>query len=155
MYWNSAEIMSLFTKMCVVQTLKCTYLGAVVQWLSLLHNFIQQNLNSGSAQVQILLATCRRFAMVRISDNGPDWLEIRLNAFRRSTMLQKQFIISIMVIPFMIRQIFPVKSRNSSVSCGFGNEWHCTKHFQRHSTVKVELRLKYKIKKYNMDLLPL
>ena len=31
------------------------------------------NLNSGSAQVQILLAGCRRFAMVRISDNGPGW----------------------------------------------------------------------------------
>ena len=42
-------------------------------WLSLLHNFIQQSLNSGSAQVQILLAACRRFAMVKISDNGPGW----------------------------------------------------------------------------------
>ena len=38
-----------------------------------LHNFIQQSLNSGSAQVQILHAACWRFAMVRISDNGPDW----------------------------------------------------------------------------------
>ena len=28
---------------------------------------------SGSVQVQILLATCQRFAMVSISDNGPDW----------------------------------------------------------------------------------
>ena len=46
---------------------------AVVYWLSLLHNFIQLSLNSGSAQVQILLAACRRFAMVRISDNGPGW----------------------------------------------------------------------------------
>ena len=45
----------------------------VVSWLSPLHNFIQQSLNSGSAQVQILLTTCRRFVMVRISDNGPDW----------------------------------------------------------------------------------
>ena len=40
---------------------------------SLLHNFIQQSLNSGSAQVQILLAVCRRFEMVRISNNGPGW----------------------------------------------------------------------------------
>ena len=40
---------------------------------SLLHNFIQQSLNSGSAQVQILLVACRRFEMVRISDNGLDW----------------------------------------------------------------------------------
>ena len=47
--------------------------GAVVQWLSLLHNFIQQSLNSGSAQVEILLAVCWRFAMVRSSDNGPGW----------------------------------------------------------------------------------
>ena len=29
--------------------------------------------NSDSAQVQTLLAACRRFAMVRISDNGPGW----------------------------------------------------------------------------------
>ena len=45
--------------------------GAVVQWLSLLHNFIQLSLSSGYAQVQTLLAACRRFAMVRISDSGP------------------------------------------------------------------------------------
>ena len=45
--------------------------GALVYWLSLLHNFIQQRLNSGSAQVLILLGTCWRFAMVRISGNGP------------------------------------------------------------------------------------
>ena len=57
--------------------LKCTYSkkhGAVVEWLSLLHNVIQLNsLNSGSAQVQILLAACRRLAMVTMSDNGPGW----------------------------------------------------------------------------------
>ena len=47
--------------------------GAVVQWLSLLDNFIQLSLNSGSAQVESLLAACRRFAMVRISDNGSTW----------------------------------------------------------------------------------
>ena len=38
--------------------------------LSLLHNFIHQSLNSGSVQVQILLAAFRRFSMARISDNG-------------------------------------------------------------------------------------
>ena len=32
---------------------------AVVLWLSVLHNFTQISLNSGSAQVQTLLATCR------------------------------------------------------------------------------------------------
>ena len=31
------------------------------------------NLNSGSGHVQILLAACRRFGIVRISDNGPRW----------------------------------------------------------------------------------
>ena len=41
------------------------------KWLSLPHNFIQLSLNSTSAHVQILLTTCQRFAMVRISDNGP------------------------------------------------------------------------------------
>ena len=46
--------------------------GAMVQWLSLLHNFIQQGLNSGSAQIQLLFKACWRFAMVRISDNGRD-----------------------------------------------------------------------------------
>ena len=30
-----------------------------------------ERLNSGSAQAQILLVACGRFAMVRISDNGP------------------------------------------------------------------------------------
>ena len=45
--------------------------GAVMLRLSLLHNFIQQNLNSDSAQVQILLEACRRFAMAKNSDNGP------------------------------------------------------------------------------------
>ena len=39
----------------------------VVWWLSLLHNFIQLNLNSGSAPARTLLAAYRRFAMVRIS----------------------------------------------------------------------------------------
>ena len=42
--------------------------GAV---LSPLYNFIQLGLNSGSAQVQTLLAACQRFTMVRISDMVP------------------------------------------------------------------------------------
>ena len=44
--------------------------GTVVYRLLLLYNFIYQNLDSGSAQVQILLEACQRFAMVRIFDNG-------------------------------------------------------------------------------------
>ena len=47
--------------------------GAVVSRLSLLHDFIQLSWNSGSAQVQTLLAACRRFATAKISDNGPSW----------------------------------------------------------------------------------
>ena len=54
-------------------------------WLSLLHNFIQQSPNSGSAQVQILLEKCRRFAMVRFSHNGLGW-KYGVNTFRRSTI---------------------------------------------------------------------
>ena len=68
------------------------HLGAMVQWLSQLHNFVQQNLNLGSAQVPNLLEVCWRFAMVRISDSGPDWKK-RLITFRRSTISQKHFII--------------------------------------------------------------
>ena len=34
------------------------------------HNLIQLTLNWGSTQVQTLLAACRRFAVVRTSDNG-------------------------------------------------------------------------------------
>ena len=37
--------------------------------LSILHNFIHPSLNSDFAQVQALLTVCRRFAMVKISDN--------------------------------------------------------------------------------------
>ena len=68
----------------------------VAQWLSLLHYYIQ--LDSDSAQVEILIAACQRSVIVRISDmvctssnpargrseivrmvriygNGPEWKE--------------------------------------------------------------------------------
>ena len=35
--------------------------------------FIQQSLNLGSVQVEILLVVCFRFAMVKISGNGSGW----------------------------------------------------------------------------------
>ena len=54
--------------------------GAVVWWLSLQNNFIQLSLNSGSDSEDLWQWI---------------WLEIRLNAFCRSTILQKQFIIII------------------------------------------------------------
>ena len=50
-----------------------TFGSTVVYWLSQRHNFIELSLKLGSAQVQTLLAACRRFAMVRISDSGPGW----------------------------------------------------------------------------------
>ena len=50
-----------------------TLLSLLITWLSLLHNFIQQSLNSNAPQVQILPAACQRSAMVRISENGPGW----------------------------------------------------------------------------------
>ena len=37
------------------------------------HNFIHQSLNSDSAQVQILLAACRKLAMGRVCNNSPGW----------------------------------------------------------------------------------
>ena len=57
----------------VLDTLRRKIVFDVVLWLSLLYSFIQLSLNWGSAQVQTLLAACRRFTMVRISDNGPGW----------------------------------------------------------------------------------
>ena len=48
---------------------ECQY-GVVVYWLSLLHNFIRQFLDLGSKKVRILLAKCRKFAMVKISGNS-------------------------------------------------------------------------------------
>ena len=46
---------------------------AVAVITTVLDNFTQQSLKSGSAKVQILYAVFWRFAMVRISDSGPDW----------------------------------------------------------------------------------
>ena len=64
-WWNNNK--------CQCECNKRYVCGAAVYWLSLLHNFLQQSLNSDSAHVQTLLVACRRFAMVRISDNGLGW----------------------------------------------------------------------------------
>ena len=56
----------------------------VVQWLSLLHNFIQQRLNSSFAHVQILPTAFLSFAMVKTSENASDKL---LDVFRTSNIL--------------------------------------------------------------------
>ena len=55
--------------------------GLMVNWLSLQINFIQQNLNSCSVQVQILHAAFRSFAITRISSNSPSRKQhLRLSA---------------------------------------------------------------------------
>ena len=48
-------------------------IGAVLWWLPLLYNFIEEVLNSRSAHGQILLPAYSRSAMVRISDYGYGW----------------------------------------------------------------------------------
>ena len=62
-----------------------------LMWLSLLHKFIQLNLNSGSNPAH---------GVSEIRDGEDPWqwsqLEIRLNLLRHSTIPQKQFIIIIM-----------------------------------------------------------
>ena len=50
-------------------------------------------------EVQTLLAACRRFAMVRISDNGPVW-KLGVNVFCESNIPQKQFTIKPFKLPF-------------------------------------------------------
>ena len=47
-----------------------------------------------STKAEFRLETCERFTMVRISDNGLVWL----NAFRRSTIPQKQFNSDILLV---------------------------------------------------------
>ena len=70
--------------------------------MSLLHNFILQSLNLGSAQVQILLSVCQRLEIVRISDTGPGW---------KHTIPQKQFTIIIIKIYQICHVIFRNKSQ--------------------------------------------
>ena len=64
-------------------------------------------LNSGSVQVQILLAVCRRFVIVWISYTMVPTGETRLNAFHRSSIPQKQFIIIIIIMACASNQ-FPI-----------------------------------------------
>ena len=50
-------------------TLLFTVYHFLSEYLSLLHNFIYQNLNSGSARVQILLALSLMFVLMRSFGN--------------------------------------------------------------------------------------
>ena len=97
-----------------------TYTYVLFSWLlSLLHNFIQWNLNSGSGQVQIMLMASWRFAMVRIWQRSQ--LEIRLNAFCQSTIPQKQFIIiiipSLMTDKNLKTSLFWVMRKKEAFAC--------------------------------------
>ena len=69
----------------MVKYLRKELSGVVVLQLSLLHNFIQQSLNSGSARVQILLRAC-----LEIQDGEDLWqwsqLEIRVKVFYQSSL---------------------------------------------------------------------
>ena len=69
---HSACLRSILFFLIVTSSFSCTcYL--LKPWLSLLQDFIQQSLYSGSAQVKILLVACWKFEIVRISDNGSGW----------------------------------------------------------------------------------
>ena len=72
----------------------------LARWCSELHIFIQLTLNSGSALVQ--LVTCCGCGCGSLDLWQFFRLEIRLNAFRRSTIPQKQFFIIIITIIIII-----------------------------------------------------
>ena len=63
--------------------------GVVVLTAAQLHS----SLNSDSAQVRTKLVACRKFAMMRISDNGPYWKKGLIVFCWSTTIPQKQFII--------------------------------------------------------------
>ena len=96
------------------QIVQSTKLNTHKLWCSgyhYLHNFIQQS------EVQILLAACRRFAMVRISDNGPGW-KLGVNIFCESNIPRKQFTIKLFKLPFSGKKIYT----NCLKNC-FPNPW--------------------------------
>ena len=69
-YW---EVSLYMYRYLYIYIYKCIYMHINMLCWTLLQNFIQQSLYLDSSQIQILLAVCRRFAMVRISDSGPGW----------------------------------------------------------------------------------
>ena len=68
--------------------------GSTMQWLSLLHNFIQQILNLGAGSSPVC-----GVSEIRDGEDLRQWsrLETRLNAFRCSTIPRKQLIIIIII----------------------------------------------------------
>ena len=61
-------------------------------------------INISHLEVQILVAACLRFAMVRIPDNGPGW-----KSGRRSTIPQKHFMMMIIIIKVYLASILGQK----------------------------------------------
>ena len=132
---NSYLLMRIFTS-SYLQTKTFAWPFAVVQRLSLLHNFIQQSLNSGSAQARILLEACRRLAMVRIS-------EIRLYAFRRSAIPQKQFIIIIIII--IIKDTSTKSSKLQMLKWPWPIQKVLIKFYEVHEMAKTNSESPYKV----------
>ena len=94
----------------------------MMQWLSLLRNFIQQILNSTSLQFQIC-------AEIFNGENLWQWtrLGIFYNTFRRSTIPQKQFVITIIIIIIIITNIItkiPSYQNNYQILLSIESENH-------------------------------
>lgn len=64
--------------------------GTLLYWLSLLQNFIQESMSSGSEQIQVLLVQFCKFAIVRASDKSSTILLVR-NEFTWHTQSKKNF----------------------------------------------------------------
>ena len=81
-----------YISFCFNRIIHCFIIcGAVVEWLSLRYNFIQQSLIKffiGSNAVRGVSDICGDKNLCQLS-----WLEIRLGVFYQSTIPQKQFII--------------------------------------------------------------
>ena len=75
-------------------SMPCFVGGAVAKWLSLLQNFIQQILNSTSAQLLIPLAVFWKITRVKGSKNVPGWKK-RWAFFLDQIIRKRQFIINI------------------------------------------------------------
>lgn len=82
---------------CCVSTTMQGFYGIVVQWLTLLCCFIQQSLNSGSMQIEILLIAYQ-FAMVKIL----------INVFHRSLILENNLSSSPPLLTSLNRKCFKI-----------------------------------------------
>ena len=88
-WWMFERILDMFLTTALLSYFRIKVSGVLNFWRNLdsnnwdissrgvmfitLHKFIQQGLNSGSAQFQILFAACRRFAMAKVLEKDPGW----------------------------------------------------------------------------------